>query len=43
MRLLDEHLAIVREEKIDSTPTFIISGRIIKGFNQQLIEGLLPR
>lgn len=41
-RLLDEHMAIAREEKVDSVPTFIISGRIITGFNQQRIEALLP-
>lgn len=43
MRLLEEHMAIARDEKIDSVPTFIISGRIVEGFDLRRIEELLPR
>jgi thiol:disulfide interchange protein DsbC len=43
IRLLDEHMAIARKEKIDSVPTFIISGRIVEGFDLRRIEELLPR
>ncbi len=43
MRLLEEHMAIAREEKIAGVPTFIISGRIITGFDQKQIETLLLR
>ncbi len=43
MRLLEEHIAIAREEKIAGVPTFIISGRIITGFDQKQIETLLQR
>jgi thiol:disulfide interchange protein DsbC len=42
-RLLDEHMAIARDEKIDSVPIFVIAGRIVTGFNEQKIEALLPR
>ncbi len=42
-RLLEEHMAIAREEKIDVVPTFIVAGRIVTGFDQQQIETLLPR
>ncbi len=40
-KLLEEHMAIAREEKMDSVPTFIISGRIVEGFDLRRIEELL--
>ncbi len=43
VRLLEEHMAIAREEKVDSVPTFVISGRIVEGFDLRRIEELLPR
>jgi thiol:disulfide interchange protein DsbC len=43
IRLLEEHMAIARGEKVESVPVFMIAGRIITGFNQQQIEALLPR
>jgi thiol:disulfide interchange protein DsbC len=39
--ILGEQMAIAREEGFGSTPTYIISGRIIHGFNQQKIEQML--
>jgi thiol:disulfide interchange protein DsbC len=43
IKLLEDHLAMAREEKAVSTPTYLIYGRIIKGFNQQLIEELIGK
>jgi thiol:disulfide interchange protein DsbC len=40
-RLLETHMAIAREEGVHSTPTYIICGRIIHGFDQNKIEQLL--
>jgi thiol:disulfide interchange protein DsbC len=40
---LDEHMAIARDAQIDSTPTFIINGRIIQGADQQTIEAILGK
>jgi thiol:disulfide interchange protein DsbC len=40
-RLLERHLAMATELNIKSTPTFMIFGRIIEGFNQQKIDELL--
>jgi thiol:disulfide interchange protein DsbC len=42
-KLLEEHLKMAREENARSTPTYLIYGRIIQGFNQQLIEDLLGK
>ncbi len=42
-RLLEEHAAIARKYKIDRVPSFIISGRIVEGFDLRRIEELLPR
>jgi thiol:disulfide interchange protein DsbC len=42
-KLLEEHLKMAREENARSTPTYLIYGRIIQGFNQQLIEELLGK
>ena len=43
IRLLQDHLAMAKEEQATSTPTYLIYGRIIKGFNQQQIEELLGK
>jgi thiol:disulfide interchange protein DsbC len=40
-RLLEQHLDIARKAKINSTPTFMINGRIIEGFELKKIEGAL--
>lgn len=42
-KLLEEHLKMAREENARSTPTYQICGRVIQGFNQQLIEELLGK
>ena len=41
IRLQEEHLAICKANKVDSTPTFMIYGRIIEGFNQNKLDELL--
>lgn len=41
IRLQEEHLDLVRKKKVDSTPTFIINGRIIEGFDLKKIEEAL--
>jgi thiol:disulfide interchange protein DsbC len=38
---LDEHMAIAREAGVDSTPNFMICGRIIQGFDPQKIKSAL--
>ena len=38
IKLQEEHLEIARRNKIDSTPTFMIYGRIIEGFDLRRIE-----
>jgi len=43
VRLLETHMATAREEGFGSTPTYIICGRIIHGFDQQKIEQLLGK
>lgn len=43
IKLLQDHLAMAREEKAGSTPTYLIYGRVIRGFNQQLIEELIGK
>jgi len=40
-RLLESQLEIAKKMKIDSTPTFIINGRIIEGFDLRRIEEAL--
>jgi thiol:disulfide interchange protein DsbC len=40
---LGEQMAISREEGFGSTPTYIICGRIIHGFDQRKIEQLLGK
>ena len=37
----EEHLEIVKKNKVDSTPTFMINGRIIVGFDRDKIEEAL--
>ena len=43
IQLLKEQMAIAREAKAESTPTFIICGRIIQGFDQLKIEEILGK
>lgn len=41
IRLQEEQLEIAKKHKVDSTPTFMISGRIIVGFDLKKIEEAL--
>lgn len=41
VKLQQEQLEIAKKHKIDSTPTFMISGRIIEGFDLKRIEEAL--
>lgn len=41
IKLQEEQLEIAKRAKIESTPTFIINGRIIEGFDLKRIEGVL--
>ena len=41
IKLQEEQLEIVRKYKVDSTPTFLINGRIIEGFDLKKIEDAL--
>ena len=41
VKLQEEQLEIVKKQKIDSTPTFFINGRIIVGFDKIKIEEAL--
>lgn len=41
IRLQEEQLEIAKKHKVDSTPTFMINGRIIVGFDQKKIEEAL--
>ena len=43
IQLLEEHQAMAKESTAGSTPTFIIFGRIIQGFDQHQMEGLLGK
>lgn len=43
IKLQEEQLAIVKSQKINSTPTFLINGRIIVGFDQKKIEEALGK
>lgn len=41
VKLQEEQLEIAKKHKVDSTPTFVINGRIIVGFDQKKIEEAL--
>lgn len=41
VKLQEEQLEIAKKHKVDSTPTFLINGRIIEGFDQKKIEEAL--
>lgn len=41
VKLQEEQLEIARKQKISSTPTFLINGRIIEGFDLKKIEEAL--
>lgn len=41
IKLQEEQLAIAKRYNVDSTPTFMINGRIIEGFDLKKIEELL--
>ena len=43
VQLQEEHLEISRNAKISATPTFIINGRIIEGFDKKRIEEALGK
>ncbi|MBL0226017.1 MAG: thioredoxin fold domain-containing protein [Geobacteraceae bacterium] len=40
-KLQEQHFEIAKKSKVDSTPTFIINGRIIEGFDLKRIEETL--
>lgn len=40
-KLQEEHLVIAKKQKVSSTPTFMINGRIIEGFDLKKIEEAL--
>lgn len=42
-KLQEEQMEIARKHKIDSTPTFLINGRVIVGFDQRKIEEALGK
>jgi thiol:disulfide interchange protein DsbC len=41
IKLQEEQMEIAKSHKVDSTPTFMIYGRVIVGFDQQRIEEAL--
>lgn len=43
IKLQEEQLGIAKGHKISSTPTFMINGRIIEGFDQKRIEEALGK
>jgi thiol:disulfide interchange protein DsbC len=43
IKLQEEQFEIARKMKVDSTPTFLINGRIIVGFDQKKIEEALGK
>ena len=43
IKLQEEQLEIAKKNKVNSTPTFIINGRIIVGFDQKKIEEALGK
>ena len=43
IKLQEEQLEMAKKQKLDSTPTFIINGRIIVGFDQKKVEEALGK
>ena len=43
IKLQEEQFETARSQKVDSTPTFLINGRIIVGFDQKKIEEALGK
>jgi len=43
IKLQEEQLEIAKKNKVSSTPTFMINGRIIEGFDQKKIEEALGK
>ncbi|QEM67157.1 protein-disulfide isomerase [Geobacter sp. FeAm09] len=43
VKLLEEQAEIARKNKVSATPTFMLFGRIIEGFDQKKIEEALGR
>ncbi|GAC1448830.1 MAG: hypothetical protein PVSMB11_10300 [Desulfuromonadaceae bacterium] len=43
IKLQEEQFEIARKMKVDSTPTFLINGRIIVGFDQKKVEEALGK
>jgi thiol:disulfide interchange protein DsbC len=43
IKLLEEQMAIAQEARVESTPIFIICGRIIQGFDQRRLEAALGK
>jgi thiol:disulfide interchange protein DsbC len=43
IKLLEEQVDIAKKHKVDSTPTFMINGRIIEGFDLKKIEEALGK
>lgn len=43
IKLQEEQLGIAKRNKITSTPTFMINGRVIEGFDQKKIEEALGK
>jgi thiol:disulfide interchange protein DsbC len=43
IKLQEEQFETAKKQKVDSTPTFIINGRIIVGFDQKKIEEALGK
>jgi thiol:disulfide interchange protein DsbC len=41
IKLQEEQLEVAKRSKVDATPTFVINGRIIEGFDLKKIEGAL--
>ena len=41
IKLQEEQLEIVKKNRVDSTPTFMINGRVIEGFDLKKIEEVL--
>jgi thiol:disulfide interchange protein DsbC len=41
VRLQEEQFEIAKKSKVDSTPTFLINGRIIEGFDLKKLEEIL--
>lgn len=43
IKLQEEQLEIAKKQKVDSTPTFMINGRVIVGFDQKKIDEALGK